>query len=342
MRSGQITVKNKLGFIISTKYPTIDNPFEDEVKYAKSVLDGGTDDESLFALLYEPDNTIDWMTDDGILEQANPAAIEIPEIMDDLKKKRAFAIATPSARENFVTKHCDIVYQGAGTETYIDVNIVRKCAVDKVDFRDMTVYVGVDLSMSGDNTAVAIAGYDHERQKVLMHTMCFIPAGKIDEKTASERFDYYEAIQAGQCVACGNLTIDYNVVEQYVESIQEEFGCTIGGIAFDRYNCLSSSQKWESAGYTVVEVKQHSSVLHPATKRLAELFADGRIEYEKNLLLEVNYQNSRCTYDTNMNRYVNKKRSTGKIDMVVAGINAMYLIELNEFLDGDSDWGAMW
>ena len=31
MRSGQLNILNKLGFIISTKYPTIDNPFEDEV-----------------------------------------------------------------------------------------------------------------------------------------------------------------------------------------------------------------------------------------------------------------------------------------------------------------------
>lgn len=31
MRSGQLNILNKLGFIISTKYPTIDNPFEDDL-----------------------------------------------------------------------------------------------------------------------------------------------------------------------------------------------------------------------------------------------------------------------------------------------------------------------
>lgn len=40
MRSGQLLVTNKLGFCISTKYPTIDNPLEDEVAHAKNVLDG--------------------------------------------------------------------------------------------------------------------------------------------------------------------------------------------------------------------------------------------------------------------------------------------------------------
>ena len=49
MRSGQLNVLNKLGCVVSTKYPTIDNPLEDEVAYAKRVLDGAEDDETVFA-----------------------------------------------------------------------------------------------------------------------------------------------------------------------------------------------------------------------------------------------------------------------------------------------------
>ena len=43
MRSGQLNILNKIGFVISTKYPTIDNPFEDEVKYSKKVLEMNPD-----------------------------------------------------------------------------------------------------------------------------------------------------------------------------------------------------------------------------------------------------------------------------------------------------------
>ena len=71
MRSGQLNILNKLGFIISTKYPTIDNPFEDEVAYSKKVLDGLEKDETRFSLLYEPDNPKHWETDDLILKQSN-------------------------------------------------------------------------------------------------------------------------------------------------------------------------------------------------------------------------------------------------------------------------------
>ena len=78
MRSGQLTILNKLGCVISTKYPRFDNPFEAEIEYAKRVLDGIEEDDSLFALLYEPDETKGWETDDRILLQANPLAIDIP------------------------------------------------------------------------------------------------------------------------------------------------------------------------------------------------------------------------------------------------------------------------
>ena len=56
-------------------------------------------------------------------------------------------------------------------------------------------------------------------------------------------------------------------------------------------------------------------------------------QYENNRLLEINFQNAKCTYDTNKNAYVNKKRSNGKVDMVVSLINAVYLLQQDVFLN---------
>ena len=152
MRSGQLNILNKLGFIISTKYPTIDNPLEDEVKYSKKVLDGLEKDESRFSLLYEPDSTKNWETDDLIMRQANPVSLEIPEIWEDLLKKRAYAIAVESARENFLCKHCNIIYAGTDSETFINVTDVQACRVAEIDWRGRTVYVGLDLSQTDDTS----------------------------------------------------------------------------------------------------------------------------------------------------------------------------------------------
>lgn len=343
MASGQLTILNKLGFIISTKYPTIQNPFEDECDYAKRVLDGTVEDDSEFSLLYEPDNKKDWASDDGILEQSNPLALEVPEIMDDLKKKRQQAIEVQSKRENFITKHCNIIYQGMGTESYISVADLQACrASEPIDWTGREVFLGVDLSMSNDNCSVAMCSYDEDLGKVLFKTMAFIPEGRIEGKNRLEKINYYDYCKAGWCIACGDRTIDYSVIEDYVLNLEGKMGVKINSLGYDRYNAISSAQKWESEGIVTVEIKQHSSVLHPPTKWLSELVEDGKVLYEPDKLVELNFDNARCTYDTNLNRYVNKKKSNGKVDEVVALINAMYLLQQNVLLQGTLDWVAQY
>ena len=332
MKSGQLNILNKLGFIISTKYPTIDNPFEEIVGYAKKVLDGIEKDETVFALLYEPDNPKNWETDDLVLKQANPVALEIPEIWEDLIKKRAYAIAVDSARENFVTKHCNIIYQGVGTETYIDVKDVQACKVANIDWRGRVVYLGVDLSETNDNTSVSMVTVDDDN-RILAKSWAFIPEGRIQEKTVSEKVDYFELTKTEHVMACGDRVVDYSFVEDFIMNIETTYGVEIQAIGYDRWNALSTAQKLEKAGYNMVEIRQHSSVLHPATKLLKEKILSQEFEYTENKLLEINFQNARCSYDTNKNAYVHKKKSTGKVDMVVSLINATYLLQQDVFLN---------
>lgn len=332
MRSGQLNILNKLGFIISTKYPTIDNPFETEVSYAKKVLDGVEKDETVFALLYEPDNVKDWATDDLILKQSNPVSLEIPEIWEDLLKKRAYAIAVESARENFLCKHCNIIYQGTGTETYIDVKDVQECRVSKIDWTGRVVYLGLDLSETNDNTSVAMVTVDDDN-RILAESFAFIPEGRIEEKQASEKVDYKNLVRTDKVFACGDKTIDYAYVENFILSLEEKYGVQIQAIGYDRWNAISTAQKLERAGFNMVEIRQHSSVLHPPTKLLQEKILNHEFEYTDNRLLEINFQNAKCSLDTNKNKYVNKKKSNGKVDMVVSLINATYLLQQDVFLN---------
>ena len=328
MRSGQLNILNKLGFIISTKYPTIDNPLEDEVAYSKKVLDGLQKDETRFSLLYEPDDK-DWETNDMVLKQSNPVALEIHEIWQDLLKKRAYAIAVESARENFVTKHCNIIYAGANSETFVNVTDVQACKVVNIDWQGRVVYVGLDLSQTDDNTSVSMLALD-EDNNILAESFAFIPEDRIEEKTSVEKVDYKSFINKGKCIACGDRVIDYAVVEDFILSLEERYGVQIQAIGYDRWNAISTAQKLERAGHNLVEVRQHSSVLHPCTKLLKESILSQKFRYTENQLYEINFQNARCTYDTNKNLYITKKKSRGKVDMVVSTLNALYLLQQDE------------
>ena len=333
MQKGQIGVKNKLGMMISTKYTTIQNPFEDEVAYSKKVLDGLQEDETRFSLLYEPDEVKGWETNDLIMQQANPVSLEIPEIWQDLLKQRALAIAMENKREEFVTKNCNIIYQGVGTETYIDVKNVQDCKVAKIDWEGKLVYLGIDLSESNDNTSVSMVAVDEEDETIYADSFAFIPEGRITEKSVSEKINYYELSKTDKVIACGDKVIDYAVVEDFVLNLEKKLGVQVVGVAYDRWNALSSAQKLEKAGLNMVEVRQHSSTLHSPTKLLKEKILNQELQYTENKLLEINFQNAKCSFDTNKNMYVNKKKSNGKVDMVVSLINAMYLAQQDYFLN---------
>ena len=339
MRSSQITLPNKLGIIISTQYPNDNNVMIDEIDIAKKALDGLLEKEDIFALLYEPDDVLRkrWETDDLVIYQANPVAVRNPDVFRAIQDLRTMAALYENKRENFLCKHCDILYKGLGVEGYIDIQKVKRCRVEENPsfWRGHRVWLGLDLSQTDDNTAVAMLteadGVVHAK------VWGFLPKGRVDWKSAKEGVDYRKLIAAGNCFACGEEVIDYGFVERFILSLPDKYGVEVVQVGYDRYNAISTVQKLEEAGLECVEIKQHSSVLHPPTKLLKECVLKRTFRYDDNRLLEINFQNARCTEDTNLNKYVNKKRSAGKVDMVVAVINALYLLQL-ELLYGAYDF----
>ena len=339
MRSSQITLVNKLGIIISTQYPNDNNVMIDEIDIAKKVLDDVLDKENIFALLYEPDDALRkrWETDDLAIYQANPVAVNNPEIFQSIKDLRTMAVLYENKRENFLCKHLNIMYKGLGVEGYVDVQKVKRCRIeaDPAWWKGRRVWVGLDLAQTDDNTAVSMV--TEEDGKIYAKVWGILPKDKVEIKSTKEDVDYKKLIAAGCCFAEGEEVIDYGFVERWILKLEDKYGVEIVQIGYDRYNAISTVQKLEAAGYECVEVKQHSSVLHPPTKLLREAILKREFAYESNRLLEINFQNARCTEDTNLNKYVNKKRSAGKVDMVMAIIDAVYLMQVEQ-LSG-VNWG---
>ncbi len=339
MRSSQIEILSKLGIIISTQYPNDNNVFLEEIDIAKKTLDGLLKDTRYFALLYEPDDELKtgdiWMTDDRCIYQSNPVAVDKPIVFDNLVKKRTMAILYENKRENYLCKHNNIRYKGLGTEGYVDIQKVRLCGEEIPDsfWNGKPVYGGLDLSQTDDNTSFAMVT-EYEGM-IYAKVFGFIPADAIDRKIMKEKVDYRELIRRGECFACGDEVIDYGFVEKFIIGLPEKYGVEIMQVGYDRYNAISTVQKLEEACIECVEIKQHSSVLHPPTKLLKEYILKKMFRYCENLMLEINFQNARCTKDTNENLYVNKKRSEGKVDMVVSTINAIYLLQQEQLFGDD-------
>lgn len=348
MRSSQITLLNKLGIIISTEYPNDNNVMIDEVDKAKKALDGLRQNKRIFALIYEPDDHLltddQWMTNDLVIYQSNPVAVTNKNIFDAIAEMRADAIDYENKRENYLCKHNNIKYKSLGVEGYVDIIKVRECRwkPDARWWNGRRVWLGLDLALSEDNVCVNMETYegdDIEGCELYSKTFGFIPKGKIEIKSRREDVDYNRLIRDGCCFACGDEVVSYTFIEDFILNLPRIYGVEITQIGYDKWNAISTIQKMEENGIECVEIKQHSSVLHSPTKLLKEKILSKKYHYEENLMLEINFQNARCTEDTNKNKYVNKKKSAGKVDQVVGNINSTYLIE-QEILYGMSNFGA--
>lgn len=330
MRSGQLSVRNPLMFKLTTAYAEDKSIMLDELAYLKKIYQETEKDDRLFALVYYA--TEEHLWDDTGMFMANPLRIE--ENYEEIRRARKNALAKPSERTEFLTKNMNYFMPSNSGEEFININKLRQCKNTRgvFEWQGKDVYLGIDLAMTNDNTSVSMVAMEDEM--IYAKSWAFIPKDRIEEKNRRERTDYRRFIEEGSCFACGDEIISYEFVENFIMNIEKEYGVHVVQVGYDRYNCISTANKLDSAGYETVEVKQHSSVLHQPTKLLQESILQRKFSYDGDKLYEINFQNAKCVEDTNLNKYVNKKKSTGKVDMVVSTIIAIYLLQQNMYEDG--------
>ena len=324
LQTSMLSTVNRLLFTISTGYPYPNNPMRDQIDYGKKVLDGVIEDDKFFLMCYELDEDDDW-TDEKNWIKSNPLQACSDLGMDFLRSECKMALELPSKQLSFRTKNLNQWLDGDESINFISSEDIKKCILpEEYDWHGRDVYVGVDLALTNDNCGVTMVTYDEDLDKYIAKSWAFFPEDRMDEKSRSEKIDYRFFSKKGFCYPCGDSVVSYKFIEDFVIDLPDKYGVNILDIGYDRYNCVSSANRWDDAGIQVTEIKQHSSVLHPPTKFLKEKILTERFAFDDNKLLEINFSNAKTVEDNNLNFYINKKKSNGKIDMVAALINAMY------------------
>jgi len=310
MKSGQKNVVNGIQVNCTTAYAVDKSIMIEELDYIRKVFNNVVKNERMFALLYYA--TEEHLWDDEGLAMANPLRIE--DNYNTIREERQSALDKPSEREEYLTKDMNhFMPKNSGT-SYINIDDLRKCKVESFSWTGRDVYLGLDLALTNDNCSYSMATY-------------------IEEKNKFEKTNYYEHIKSGKCFDCGDSTVNYLFIEQKIMEIEEKHGVHVVSIGYDRSNCLSSAQHLESEGYTCVIVRQHSDTLHMPTKLLEEYILSKKFHYTENELLEENFANAKVRLDETLRKYVSKKASAGKVDMVVSLIIALYLLQLEKLLN---------
>ena len=239
MKSGQLSVKNPLRFKLTTAYAEDQSIMLEELAYIKKVFDGHIQDDRMFALLYYAED--DHLWDDIGLIQANPLKIE--QNYQEIRDNRKTAIEKPKERAEYLCKHMNHFLPSNSGESYVDIEDLRKCRIPEFDWTGRQVWLGLDLAMTTDNCAFAMV--TEEDLRIYADCFAFVPTDRIEEKNRMEKINYYDFIKEGKCFACGDAVVDYGFIEDMILEVEAKYDVIVMGVGYDRYNCLSTSQRLE-------------------------------------------------------------------------------------------------
>lgn len=313
--SGTIMRPSISMFYITTEYQEeLKTGWLDDVKdYSIKVLDGIIEDERMLAFIYQLDNAEEVYNIENWIK-ANPIidTIGIEPFMDSWNKAKH----SPALLKNFLIKNMNVRQLMYIENSYIKPEKLLKVIKEKVDFTNLRVYVGVDLSKTNDLTAVSILAVD-ENGKILAKSKGFLPEESLENRT--DNIDYRLYHNLGYCEVHEGPIINYDLLEEYIRKIEEVEGCTIEMICFDPHNSSHLMSRL-SRSYNCVEVKQNMMTLSLPTKRFREEMYTENMELEKNDLLTWCFSNAVEKEDHNGNITLDKSKSKQKIDLAAATI----------------------
>lgn len=332
MRSGQRSVKNPIMVQISTAYECSDSILKAELEYDRSVLKGTVQNERLFCLLYYGHEDNKWS--DTELFRANP--LRQQEDIAEIKADRERCRDKVDEQGEFFTKNLNIWYETNSDKKYVDISYWKKCCVDKVDFAGKEVVVGVDLSMVNDLTSVSIMYV--EDGYVYCKSHGFLPEESLPKR--KEKVDYRRFAELGYCTLCKGMTVDYGVVEDYIRSIESTYDCSIKIIVSDPYNALAMMSSLGD-DYNVLLLRQTYTNLSPATKEFRKQVLDGKVRYEKNLLLDWCMSCATTSVGKSDDEMLNKQnKQKERIDLVATLIFCYTQLMVEDNYDGVDDFEA--
>lgn len=334
MRSSQINMLNRLGIIISTAYPTVVNPMTAEMEYAKKVFDGVIEDDTYFALLYEPDNKENWQTDDNIIYQSNPLALEIKENLEYLFKQRQDAINKPLSQVNFLCKHCNI-FLNKGVDSYINIEEFKECFVDEapISLNNKDVYIGIDCASKKDLFGVTfhIPYRDLRDGKVHIYSenYAFLPNLKsIEEHQINDKMPYLAWYELGWVMHTDNIIIDTKVVMNFIFEFIEKHKLTNPRFIIDPSGARDVENILLEHNCEIYELYQSPKHLHACTNGLRDLITEKRIEFKRNDCLLWCFSNAYVITNTDGLIKIDKRnRDVERIDLVDSNIFATKLSE---------------
>jgi phage terminase large subunit-like protein len=194
--------------------------------------------------------------------------------------------------------------------------------IDNHALRRRDCYAGLDLSSSGDITALVLMfppRTDDEKYIMLPHF--WVPEETIPKRVQQTSVPYDNWVAQGYVQATPGNVIDYAYIQNTIGELSYKYH--IREIAFDRWGSNMLVERLSEMGLTVVPFGQGYKDMSPASRAFYEELMKGNIIHGGNPVMKWMCGNVVIEQDPAGNIKPTKAKSKDKIDGVVAAIMAL-------------------
>lgn len=331
--SGQVKIPNRQFIQISTAYPNPTSPLRHDERMMKGIME--RDDragDTQLCLVWSQDS-IDEIYMPETWSKSNPLLdleSEHDTLLKGLMDKRDADLLSGNIND-FIIKNMNL-WGEQDENSFLKLEDIERSVISDFDIRGRRAYVGLDASMFSDNTAIGFVypylGADGS-QKWHIEQHSFIPwqqAGSLEAKEKQDGVNYRDLETKGFCTITSHPQGLINPEEvyrwfcEYVEDNQLD-------VLFFGYDAMMVSKIIKAlesnTSFPLMPIRQRTSELKDPTKFLQTLFIEGNITRLDDEIMRKALINAVIKED-NIGIQVDKMKSTYKIDVVDALIDAFY------------------
>jgi phage terminase large subunit-like protein len=187
---------------------------------------------------------------------------------------------------------------------------------EEEDFRNES-WIGLDLSARNDLTALIHVGRG-EGGRFSVRCDFFAPELGVKERAHRDRVPYDVWAQEGFLTLTPGASVDYAIVAQRLAEICDEY--PVREVAFDRWRIDVLKNEIAKLGIELplVPFGQGFKDMTPAVDALEATLLNGKLRHGNNPVMNMCASNAVATRDPSGNRKIDKSKSTGRIDGIVA------------------------
>lgn len=322
-----------LMWVITTAGFDLESPCFDMRERVIEMLEGVSDDDSLFGIIYTIDPEDDWNTEKA-LRKANPNyGISVEE--DFLLEQLNSAKNRPRFTNAFKTKHLNIWV--TAKQTFFNLDKWKSCedkSLTLEQFQDEYCYLGLDCARKIDLNSMArifVREIEGKKHYYSVGPKFYIPYDSVYEPESKRIGERYEKFVNKKVLSvCDGAEVDYRyILEDMKECAADN---PVQECPIDPSGATALAHSLDDEGLNPVTITQNYTNLSDPMKELEAAIAAGRFHHDGNPIMTWCISNVIGKHMPGNDDVVRpiKQKSENKIDGAVALMMAIGRAMLNE------------